>query len=401
MAIWDELLPMTSQFHGRVLDAGCGNGTYSARIREILAVEDVVSCDVQPLPEAYGVKFTDINPERQFVLADIQNLTEFKDGEFDCTMAWHVIEHVISPDQALRELARVTRDLLMIALPTANEGAWLSPGHIHWWTAEEFREFLAKAEDFNFVGYIKDSTGSQNWLLKRCGGDQCSSLTLPFLPEQTDVPAADISAFVLAAGDGSRFKSAFPKSFLEIEDEALIYRLLRQLGERGIVPTVITHQPELKEVVPRWFDPEEGRRWIAESFWSSRRLWKGRKIIEFHGDVWFTDRAIDIILKDQSPLAIFGKRPDEMFALSIMDKVGVLRSLGRIIKLARDRNQARLFEMYRLYYGLRLGEPNFNEYYIDFEDATMDFDYDEQFDRARHNCISERRRELKCQNCRS
>jgi ubiquinone/menaquinone biosynthesis C-methylase UbiE len=165
--LWEELLPLTRQLHGRVLDAGCGNGEYSRRLAtEVPGVTAVVSLDATPYPVAWGQRFVDNRPRDTFVQGDIQDLAVFADGEFDCVLCWHTIEHVARPHDALRELARIARDLVMLALPIKGQGAWEGSGHVNFWSPAEFKA-ACQAAGLQPLGEVYvDQCGAQNWLFR-------------------------------------------------------------------------------------------------------------------------------------------------------------------------------------------------------------------------------------------
>jgi ubiquinone/menaquinone biosynthesis C-methylase UbiE len=93
-----------------VLDAGCGGGAYV----EFLANKglNATGCDKHD-------QFLTIARERgrlgTYVQSDITDL-QFPDGSFDTTYCFDVLEHV-DEELAVRELARVTRKRLIIAVP--------------------------------------------------------------------------------------------------------------------------------------------------------------------------------------------------------------------------------------------------------------------------------------------
>ena len=48
----------------------------------------------------------------------------FADGSFDTTICFDVLEHVADDGQTIRELARVTRRRLVLAVPQADQWMW-------------------------------------------------------------------------------------------------------------------------------------------------------------------------------------------------------------------------------------------------------------------------------------
>ena len=95
---------------GSVLDAGCGGGAY---------VQYLLDCGL----DAKGVELNDVFlaearkrlPAERLVQADLLQLP-FADKSFDTTICFDVLEH-IDDRGAIRELARVTRRRLIVALP--------------------------------------------------------------------------------------------------------------------------------------------------------------------------------------------------------------------------------------------------------------------------------------------
>lgn len=83
----------------RILEVGCNRGHYTKRVQAIA-------------PESYGV---DINAvaigngiTQNLAVMDAENL-EFPDKSFDKIYSLHTIEHVPSPQKALKEMARVLK----------------------------------------------------------------------------------------------------------------------------------------------------------------------------------------------------------------------------------------------------------------------------------------------------
>ena len=109
-----ELIPWDRR---RVLDLGCGAGTWSARIAELRPWMDVVGVDV-------GEDFI-AKARRQYESARVSFQVEdfaalsFAEGSFDCVYADNSLEHAFDVDATLREITRVLRPggVLVAALP--------------------------------------------------------------------------------------------------------------------------------------------------------------------------------------------------------------------------------------------------------------------------------------------
>lgn len=94
----------------KILDAGCGGGAYA----EFLAAKGFRVTGIDKFDKFLGATAE----QRQlgsYVRGDLTNLP-FRDKAFDCTYCFDVLEH-IDDALAVRELARVTRKRLIIAVP--------------------------------------------------------------------------------------------------------------------------------------------------------------------------------------------------------------------------------------------------------------------------------------------
>ena len=93
----DESLPALRG--ARVLDAGCGPGTYVPVVRE--RARELLALDI-----AWG-RLVDVEHDRR-VCGDVQALP-FPDGAFDVVMAMHMLYHVPDIPAGVAELRRVLR----------------------------------------------------------------------------------------------------------------------------------------------------------------------------------------------------------------------------------------------------------------------------------------------------
>jgi SAM-dependent methyltransferase len=103
-----------------VLDAGCGVGGFVDYLtRRGFEATGLEKHDFF-LAEARKIGF-----HGNFVRADLSSTLPFRDRAFDTTICLDVLEHVDNDVAAVRELARVTRQRLVIAVP--HEDQWMSP----------------------------------------------------------------------------------------------------------------------------------------------------------------------------------------------------------------------------------------------------------------------------------
>ncbi len=100
----------------RVLDAGCGIGTYTHALQEAGAQALGVDVEAERVEEA-----RERGSEALFVVALVEQLP-FRDASFDVVFSHEVLEHVEDDLQALREAARVPRPGGTLILFVPNRG---------------------------------------------------------------------------------------------------------------------------------------------------------------------------------------------------------------------------------------------------------------------------------------
>lgn len=111
----DLVVPLLPRRPGAlIVDAGCGDGVYTARIRAALPGAGVLALDLSA-----GIARR-IPPPR--AVADVTRLP-LPDGSADAALAMHMLYHVPDPDAALAELRRVLRPggLLIVATNSATD----------------------------------------------------------------------------------------------------------------------------------------------------------------------------------------------------------------------------------------------------------------------------------------
>jgi len=116
-----DLLAKGTNWKGqeRILDIGCGDGSFIAKFRDRCKVFGVdISAKAVKLAEKAGV-----NAYR----SDISNRRlPFEDEYFDLVYMGDVIEHLINPDFAITEVARVMKPSGFLILSTPNLASWLN-----------------------------------------------------------------------------------------------------------------------------------------------------------------------------------------------------------------------------------------------------------------------------------
>ncbi|MFE1802912.1 class I SAM-dependent methyltransferase [Streptomyces sp. NPDC059517] len=123
--------------HMRILDIGCGPGTITADLAELVPDGQVTGVDHAPgiLDRARATAAERGLENVDFAVADVHAL-EYPDDSFCVVHAHQVLQHVGDPVQALREMYRVTKPGGLIAVRDSDYAAmtWYprSPGLDDW-----------------------------------------------------------------------------------------------------------------------------------------------------------------------------------------------------------------------------------------------------------------------------
>jgi ubiquinone/menaquinone biosynthesis C-methylase UbiE len=139
-----------------VLDAGCGEGTVTARIARLLPSATVVGLDVGD-PRLVAEWDERAGENLVFHSGSAYSLP-YPDGAFELVCALEVLEHLERPAAGLDELARVSSRALVLSVP--REPLWRAlnvasgryvralgdtPGHVNHWSRRAFVGFAARA----------------------------------------------------------------------------------------------------------------------------------------------------------------------------------------------------------------------------------------------------------------
>ncbi|MFC0599214.1 class I SAM-dependent methyltransferase [Streptomyces palmae] len=131
-----------------LLDVGCGPGTITADLAELVAPGRVTAVDTSApvLERARAVAEERGLTGVRFTVADVLGL-DFPDGSFDVVHAHQVLQHVGDPVAALREMRRVCRPGGVVAARDADYAA------MAWYPAvpglEEWRELYGRVARAN------------------------------------------------------------------------------------------------------------------------------------------------------------------------------------------------------------------------------------------------------------
>lgn len=136
-----------------ILDVGCGEGFTLHRLREKNIGEELEGIDFLKTAIEIGKKQY---PDLTLKEGSIYDLS-YKDNSFDLVLCTEVLEHLVDPQKALRELARVSKKYLLLSVP--NEPWFMLANfirgknllrcgndieHINHWSSSGFVRFVKK-----------------------------------------------------------------------------------------------------------------------------------------------------------------------------------------------------------------------------------------------------------------
>jgi SAM-dependent methyltransferase len=148
-AALERCLPTTAT---RVLEVGCGEGRQLTAIGSRFPGADLIGID---LPDVELMEAWD-GVESAMVQGSALTLP-FTDDSFDLVLCIEVLEHLPDPEQALREIARVASDAVVVSVPW--EPVWRignlargryvadlgnTPGHIQHWGRRSFSKLVGR-----------------------------------------------------------------------------------------------------------------------------------------------------------------------------------------------------------------------------------------------------------------
>lgn len=168
---------------GEALDYGCGNGVFTAVIKEVLPNWNVSGSDVSEVAIKNAAKRY---PDCQFFYSENK---EFINKKFDFIFSHHVLEHVYDIDKSCEEIASLTSPhaYLLHVLPCGNKGSleyticssregginkeiqnrffYEDPGHVRRLKSQELSDKF-KIYRFNLVdGYFSNQYyGAFDWI---------------------------------------------------------------------------------------------------------------------------------------------------------------------------------------------------------------------------------------------
>ena len=101
-----------------LLDVGCGNGTITTKIRQVLGLGAVDGVDLLAgkldVPSWLRMKYADFDKDK----------LPYADSSFDAVYCGEVVEHLYNPDNLLSEIHRVLSPTGVCLITTPNLGSW-------------------------------------------------------------------------------------------------------------------------------------------------------------------------------------------------------------------------------------------------------------------------------------
>lgn len=125
-----------------LLDVGSGRGTFLWALLDAFPELEVLSIDLDP------IRVRDLDAMHRGGLArlrarlgDVQAL-DLEDGAFDGAAALEVLEHVVDPARAARELLRVARRFVVVSVPSQKDD---NPEHLRLFSADDLTRLFLDA----------------------------------------------------------------------------------------------------------------------------------------------------------------------------------------------------------------------------------------------------------------
>lgn len=185
-----------------------------------------------------------------------------------------------------------------------------------------------------------------------------------------------MTILIMAGGKQTRWTADYPKQLAKIGETTLIERTLSQLA--GLWPTVVTADERIISK-SQLYSCLSIHKYLAGTILSYRPIWRGQVVILL-GDVWYTDRAMKMILDYDGPGMFFGWSY-EMFAISFNGKERMAEACRQAKFHARSRGgDGKICRIYRAYNQQDMNEHHLGQNYTAVDDGTRDFDTVEQYE---------------------
>jgi ubiquinone/menaquinone biosynthesis C-methylase UbiE len=149
---WEAIEPYIKQ--GNFLDVGCGAGYSMLKAKQIGC--EVYGIDPDPLGHGVGRRKSEYTVPIENIAQGFSETLPYENNQFNTVYSSHVLEHVTSIEQSLREIKRVCNadGIIIIGVPTATM-AW-----INWFTQ---LLFTTHQKIMNVIFRRLISTGQTFW----------------------------------------------------------------------------------------------------------------------------------------------------------------------------------------------------------------------------------------------
>ena len=136
-----------------VLEVGCGEGHLARYLADGWDVPPIVAFDISPAVVREAAR---IGGGPRFFVGSSYALP-FPDKSFDLVIMCEVMEHLATPEMALAEITRVSRQGCLVSVPReplwralnlARGSYWRdwgnTPGHVQWWSKRAFLRLVGR-----------------------------------------------------------------------------------------------------------------------------------------------------------------------------------------------------------------------------------------------------------------
>lgn len=180
---------------------------------------------------------------------------------------------------------------------------------------------------------------------------------------------------IMADGKGTRWQNYndIPKHFIEIGGETLLARTVRLLNEGdGAADVIITsHDPRYEVPGARRYEPLNNHLEIDR--FTEELI--GDDVCFLYGDTYYSQEAMDTILKTETEDMIFFGNERSIVAIKVKDGALFKNHVDNVRRLFLEGKIEKCigWQVYQSFTGLPFGEKKIGPSYIVLEDGTEDF----------------------------
>lgn len=151
--------------------------------------------------------------------------------------------------------------------------------------------------------------------------------------------------------------------------------IIVSIQKRTVDPIVVTKCKAIEKVSENIYRPT-AHRWIVETLYNTLFMWSARTIVLL-GDVYYTDKAIEMIKTFTGDIGFFGNKTD-ILALSFNSdkRYEVAIACKRLID---RKGNCKLWHLYRYMHDIPLYRHEITTDFIKITDETRDFDNPMQY----------------------